>query len=76
MEQGDYCERKNGRGVDINRNWILDWGVKEKDFDPYEENPGKFPLSEPEATTTHTVVKEIKYVTRSHYSVRNRKLFF
>ncbi|KVI07731.1 Peptidase M14, carboxypeptidase A [Cynara cardunculus var. scolymus] len=49
VEAGDLCERRNGRGVDLNRNWSVDWGKKEKDFDPYEENPGTGPFSEPEA---------------------------
>nr|XP_043632217.1 carboxypeptidase A6-like [Erigeron canadensis] len=49
VEAGDLCERRNGRGVDLNRNWSVDWGKKEKDFDPYEENPGTAPFSEPEA---------------------------
>ncbi|PKA47823.1 hypothetical protein AXF42_Ash020226 [Apostasia shenzhenica] len=49
VERGDLCERRNGRGVDLNRNWSIDWGKKEKDYDPYEENPGTAPFSEPEA---------------------------
>ncbi|KAJ6736507.1 PROTEASE FAMILY M14 CARBOXYPEPTIDASE AB [Salix viminalis] len=48
VEGGDLCERRNGRGVDLNRNWSVDWGKKEKDYDPYEENPGTGPFSEPE----------------------------
>ncbi|PON60559.1 Peptidase M14, carboxypeptidase A [Parasponia andersonii] len=48
VESGDFCERRNGRGVDLNRNWSVDWGKKEKDYDPYEENPGIAPFSEPE----------------------------
>ncbi|XP_062098499.1 uncharacterized protein LOC133804378 [Humulus lupulus] len=48
VESGDLCERRNGRGVDLNRNWSVDWGKKEEDFDPYEENPGIAPFSEPE----------------------------
>ncbi|XP_047327337.1 carboxypeptidase A6-like [Impatiens glandulifera] len=48
VEAGDLCERRNGRGVDLNRNWAVDWGRKEKDYDPYEENPGTAPFSEPE----------------------------
>ncbi|XP_004238422.1 uncharacterized protein [Solanum lycopersicum] len=48
VEAGDLCERRNGRGVDLNRNWSVDWGKKEKDYDPYEENPGSAPFSEPE----------------------------
>ncbi|KAL3840127.1 hypothetical protein ACJIZ3_024718 [Penstemon smallii] len=49
VEDGELCERRNGRGVDLNRNWSVDWGKKEKDYDPYEENPGTAPFSEPEA---------------------------
>ena len=45
VEAGDYCERRNGRGVDPNRNWEVDWGVKEKDYDPREEYPGTHPFS-------------------------------
>ncbi|KAI5660917.1 hypothetical protein M9H77_20240 [Catharanthus roseus] len=48
VEDGELCERRNGRGVDLNRNWSVDWGKKEKDYDPYEENPGSAPFSEPE----------------------------
>ncbi|KAK9269917.1 hypothetical protein L1049_025490 [Liquidambar formosana] len=48
VESGDLCERRNGRGVDLNRNWSVDWGKKEKDYDPYEESPGSAPFSEPE----------------------------
>ncbi|KAK7283452.1 hypothetical protein RIF29_12976 [Crotalaria pallida] len=48
VEGGDLCERRNGRGVDLNRNWSVDWGEKEKDYNPYEENPGTAPFSEPE----------------------------
>ncbi|XP_073385696.1 uncharacterized protein [Physcomitrium patens] len=39
VEAGDLCERKNGRGVDTNRNWKVDWGKKEKDYNPNEEYP-------------------------------------
>eukprot|EP00850_Spirogloea_muscicola_P020628 SM000222S06969 [mRNA] locus=s222:72779:76349:- [translate_table: standard] len=49
FEAGAFCERKNGRGVDLNRNWGLDWGKKEKDYDPKEEFPGTGPFSEPES---------------------------
>ncbi|GBF89660.1 metallocarboxypeptidase A [Raphidocelis subcapitata] len=48
VERGQLCERKNGRGVDTNRNWDVDWGKKEKDYDPSEEYPGRAPHSEPE----------------------------
>lgn len=48
VEDGEMCERKNGRGVDPNRNWSVDWGVKEPDYDPQEEYPGTRAFSEPE----------------------------
>ena len=41
VEKGDTCERKNGRGVDINRNWDFDFGKKEEYYDPDEEYPGE-----------------------------------
>jgi len=44
VEDGAYCERKNGRGVDINRNWDIDFGIKESDYDPAEEYPGEYPF--------------------------------
>jgi hypothetical protein len=44
VEEGRLCERKNGRGVDPNRNWALDWGTKEPDYDPNEEYPGTAPF--------------------------------
>lgn len=43
-KEGRLCERKNGRGVDPNRNWEVDWGKKEKDYDPNEEYPGTKPF--------------------------------
>ncbi|CAI6006859.1 unnamed protein product [Closterium sp. NIES-64] len=49
VEAGELCERRNGRGVDINRNWDCDWGVKETDYNPLEEAPGTHAFSEPEA---------------------------
>ena len=44
VEDGALCERKNGRGVDTNRNWEVHWGFKEKDYDPSEEFPGEKPF--------------------------------
>lgn len=56
VEEGNLCERKNGRGVDPNRNWPVDWGKKEPDYDPSEEYPGKRPFSEPEAVAVREIV--------------------
>ena len=44
VESGQLCERKNGRGVDPNRNWDAHWGFKESDYDPAEEFPGAAPF--------------------------------
>ena len=60
VEAGQWCERKNGRGVDCNRNWEVDWGVKAPDFDPSEEYPGTAPFSEPEAFLMKTLLEEFE----------------
>ncbi|KAI5062091.1 hypothetical protein GOP47_0022630 [Adiantum capillus-veneris] len=60
VENGQLCERKNGRGVDINRNWSLDWGKKEQDFDPAEEFPGNAPFSEPETRIMRDLASSFK----------------
>jgi hypothetical protein len=44
VEAGEACLRKNGRGVDTNRNWAVHWGHKERDYDPEEEFPGDHPF--------------------------------
>lgn len=44
VEAGEVCLRKNGRDVDINRNWGVHWGHKEADYDPKEEYPGTAPF--------------------------------
>ncbi|XP_062224294.1 uncharacterized protein LOC133922817 isoform X2 [Phragmites australis] len=60
VEAGELCDRRNGRGVDLNRNWSVDWGKKEKDYDPYEENPGIAPFSEPEAQIMRELSRSFK----------------
>lgn len=57
---GDFCERKNGNGVDPNRNWAVDWGVREADFSAYEESAGERAFSEPEAYIMREVVHDFK----------------
>ena len=44
VEGRNLCERKNGRGVDTNRNWPVHWGFKEPDYDAREEFPGEEPF--------------------------------
>ena len=58
VEQGELCERKNGRGVDPNRNWAVHWGHKEIDYDPSEEFPGSKPFSEPESAMLRMLAEE------------------
>eukprot|EP00898_Chlorokybus_atmophyticus_P002578 jgi/Chlat1/3320/Chrsp22S03474 len=60
VDSGKLCERKNGRGVDLNRNWAVDWGKKEKDYDPSEEYPGTGPFSEPEAVIVRGVARAFR----------------
>lgn len=60
VERGDACERKNGRGVDPNRNWDIDWGVKAPDYDPKEEFPGARAFSEPESRMLRDLVASFK----------------
>jgi hypothetical protein len=58
IADGKLCERKTAHGVDTNRNWPVDWGVKAPDYDPSEEYPGKGPLSEPEASILHDLLQK------------------
>jgi hypothetical protein len=59
-ERGDLCERKNGNGVDPNRNWNIDWGKKEADYRAQEEAPGSHPFSEPETEIVRDVATSFK----------------
>ena len=56
VEAGEVCLRKNGRGVDTNRNWGVHWGFKEKDYDPEEEFPGSRPFRSPCFFVPHPLV--------------------
>ena len=58
VEGGALCERKNGRGVDPNRNWAVHWGHKEPDYDPAEEYPGTAPFSEPEPAMLRALTED------------------
>lgn len=60
VEGGSLCERKNGRGVDPNRNWKVHWGFKEADYDPDEEFPGSKPFSEPEVAILQSLAENFK----------------
>ena len=56
-QTSDQCQRINGRGVDPNRNWEVDWGILESDYDPSEEYGGTEPFSEPEVMCTLSIAK-------------------
>lgn len=60
VEAGALCERRNGRGVDLNRNWGVDWGKREPDYDPNEEFPGAAAFSEPEARMVRGAARAFK----------------
>ena len=51
------CHRINGRGVDINRNYVVDHGIRERDYNPSEEYGGVSPLSEPESKCTLSIIQ-------------------
>ena len=57
VEERDQCQRINGRGVDLNRNYAVDWGIREPDYDPTEEYGGVEPFSEPETRCTLSLAK-------------------
>ena len=66
-EKNKVCLRKTGRlmpdgsmGVDPNRNWGVDWGVYEEDYNPHEEYPGEKAFSEPESRIIKKVVEELR----------------
>ena len=70
-DKNEICLRKTGRigpggeggrevGVDPNRNWGVDWGVKEADYNPDEEYPGVEAFSEPESRIIKKVVEELR----------------
>ena len=58
FEGGKLCERKTAHGVDTNRNWPVDCGVKAPDYDPSEEYPGVRALSEPEVAILHELLQK------------------
>eukprot|EP00397_Hematodinium_sp_SG-2012_P043597 GEMP01048494.1.p2 GENE.GEMP01048494.1~~GEMP01048494.1.p2 ORF type:complete len:205 (+),score=40.09 GEMP01048494.1:72-686(+) len=47
VEQGEYCLRVNGNGVDLNRNWDEKWKPSPV-LDPSDTNPGPRAFSEDE----------------------------
>lgn len=72
VESGNLCERKNGRGVDSNRNWPVHWGVQEKDYDPSEEFPGSNPFRCSTGASEHPLLQH----ALNHTSISETTLIF
>ena len=69
VEAGQLCERKNGRGVDPNRNWDAHWGFKESDYDPAEEYPGAAPFRQETAFRLGSVHLLVRSVQKGQHKV-------
>jgi hypothetical protein len=61
VEAGDYCQRTNPNGVDLNRNWDEEWQAQ--DATGAETNPGAKPFSEPETRMFKKAVTEFAPTT-------------
>ncbi len=61
VEGGDYCQRVNENGVDLNRNWDAHWQPQdENSYDAADTNPGTAPFSEPETRALKTLVDTLR----------------
>mmetsp|Transcript_22068 Transcript_22068/g.89490 ORF Transcript_22068/g.89490 Transcript_22068/m.89490 type:complete len:460 (-) Transcript_22068:388-1767(-) len=58
-EMGEYCERLNSNGVDLNRNWGFLWGKTDATTIAAEERPGTGPFSENESRAVKALVESI-----------------
>jgi len=59
VEEGDFCERLNPNGVDLNRNWDAHWIAK--DVSKWQDAPsGMKPFSEPESRIIRDTLAEYK----------------
>lgn len=59
VEKGDFCERLNPNGVDLNRNWDAHWNTQ--DVSEYKDAPsGRGPFSEPESRIIRDTLAEYK----------------
>lgn len=59
VENGDFCERLNPNGVDLNRNWDAHW--TEQDMSKWRDAPsGQRPFSEPESRIIRDTLSEYK----------------
>lgn len=60
VEAGDVCHRGNAAAVDVNRNFVLRWGVRDSGTSLDEDSPGPHPLSEPESRVLDAVANTLK----------------
>ncbi|KAJ8906356.1 hypothetical protein NDN08_002849 [Rhodosorus marinus] len=59
-EMGEYCERLNSNGVDLNRNWGFLWGKTDTTTIAEEERPGTEPFSENESRAVKALVESVR----------------
>lgn len=60
MEAGDTCHRLNAARVDLNRNYLLEWGRRDPSTSLQEERAGPMPLSEFETRAVDAVVRRVQ----------------
>ena len=56
-ENGIFCWKANIRGVDLNANWPLRWGLRRVEGPSSADYPGSAPLSEPESQAMLTLLE-------------------
>lgn len=60
VERGNYCVRTNPKGVDLNRNWDINWEAESMAVDTF---PGEKPFSEPETRLLRDLLSDFKPTT-------------
>jgi len=59
VERGNYCQRVNENGVDLNRNWDSHWEGPENNDDK-DTYPGTKPFSEPETQALKKILDDLQ----------------
>ncbi|KAI0562745.1 Zinc carboxypeptidase [Gracilaria domingensis] len=59
-ETNNDCSRLNANGVDVNRNYVVQWGFKDADTLSEEETEGSHPLSEWETRAIDAIIRRTK----------------
>ena len=59
VENGNYCQRVNENGVDLNRNWDSHWEPSESGYNK-DTYSGTQPFSEPETQALKKIVDDLK----------------